>query len=95
MRVQESLSIGEKTTIGTAQAVDSRAGSIHLVRSILTPRIWKILIAAAYPFFLFTAKYCEALERAGAIGAFFADTLLPATLIAYSILIFILKKRAI
>ncbi len=81
--------------MGTAHAVDSRAGSIHLVRSILTPRIWKIMIAAAYPFFLFAAKYCEILESTGTIGAFIADTLLPATLIAYGALIFILKKRAI
>ncbi len=81
--------------MGTAHAVDSRAGSIHLVRSVLTPRLWKIMIAAAYPFFLFTVKYCEALESTGPIGAFFADTFLPATLIAYAALIFILKKRAI
>jgi hypothetical protein len=86
----------EVREMGTAHAVDSRAGSIHLiVRSILTPRIWKILIAAAYPFFLLVAKYCEALEGTGAIGEFIAVALLPATLIAYVALIVILKKRAI
>lgn len=84
--------------MGTAQAVNSRtdSNSIRLiVLSIFTPRIWKTMIAAAYPFFLFTAKYCEALESTGTIGAFIADTLLPATLIAYVALILILKKRAI
>ncbi len=54
-----------------------------------------MMIAAAYPFFLLTAKYFEALESTGTIGAFIADTLFPATLIAYVVFIFILKKRAI
>ncbi len=53
------------------------------------------MIAAAYPFFLLAAKYFEALERTGAIGAFIADMLMPATMIGYVVLIFVLKKRAI
>jgi hypothetical protein len=77
--------------MGTAHAV--REGWIHLiVRSIVTLRLWKLLIAAAYPFFLFTATYCEALESTGTTGAFIADTMLPATLIAYVALILKLKK---
>jgi len=61
--------------------------------STFTPRIWKIMIAGAYPFLISAAKYFEALERTGTMGAFIADTLLPATLIGYCVLIFVLKKR--
>jgi hypothetical protein len=63
--------------------------------SIFTPRIWKIMIAAAYPFFLLAASYFESLERTGAAGAFIADVLMPATMICYVAFIFVLKKRAI
>lgn len=65
--------------------------SIHF--SIFTPRIWKIMIAGAYPFLISTARFFEALERTGATGAFIADTLMPATLIGYCVLIFVLKKH--
>lgn len=61
--------------------------------SIFTPRIWKIMIAGAYPFLISTARFFEALERTGAVGAFIADTLMPATLIGYCVLVFVLKKR--
>lgn len=63
--------------------------------SLFTPRIWKIMIAGAYPFLLFSEKYFEALERTGTMGAFIADTLMPVTLIGYVVLIFVLKKRAL
>jgi len=63
--------------------------------SFLSPRIWKILIATAYPFLLVTANYFEALERTGSLGAFIADTLLPVTLISYVGLIIVLRKRAL
>jgi hypothetical protein len=53
------------------------------------------MIAAAYPLFLLTANYFESLERTGAVGAFIADTLMPATMICYVALIFVLKKRAV
>jgi hypothetical protein len=52
------------------------------------------MIAGAYPFLIYTAKYFEALERTGTLGAFIADTLMPATLIGYCVLILVLKKRA-
>ncbi len=82
--------------MGTARVIDSRAGSIRNgVWSIFAPRLWKIMIAAAYPFFLLTAKYFEALESTGSVAAFIADVLFPVTLIAYAALIFVLKKRAI
>jgi hypothetical protein len=61
--------------------------------SLFTPRIWKIMIAGAYPFLIAATKYFEALERTGTMGAFIADTLMPATLIGYCVLIFVLKKR--
>jgi hypothetical protein len=61
--------------------------------SIFTPRIWKIMVAGAYPFLISTAKYFEALERTGTMGAYIADTLMPTTLIGYCVLIFVLKKR--
>ena len=53
------------------------------------------MIVAAYPLFLLAAKYFEALERTGAVGAFIADLLMPATMIGYLVLIFVLKKRAV
>ncbi len=82
--------------MGTTRVVNSGPGSIRfMIFSLFTPRIWKIMIAAAYPFFLLAAKYFEALERTGAIGAFIADMLMPATMIGYVVLIFVLKKRAI
>lgn len=63
--------------------------------SIFTPRIWKIMIAGAYPFLISTTKYFEALEGTGTTGAFIADMLMPATLIGYCVLIFVLKKRCL
>ncbi len=82
--------------MGASNSINTKAGSIRLIIfSLFAPRIWKIMIAAAYPFFLLAAKYFEALERTGAIGAFIADTLMPATMIAYGVLIVVLKKRAI
>jgi drug/metabolite transporter (DMT)-like permease len=77
--------------VRNSQAAGDR--SIHL--SIFTPRIWKIMIAGAYPFLIAAAGYFEALERTGTTGAFIADTLLPATLIGYCVLIFVLKKRSV
>ncbi len=82
--------------MGISHVVHTKADSIRLLLlSLFTPRIWKIMIVAAYPFFLLAAKYFEALERTGIIGAFIADTFMPATMIAYGVLIFVLKKRAV
>ncbi len=99
-----NLAIGERnmTTgwrapmMGRTRVVNSKAGlNQFLSFSVFTPRIWKIMIAAAYPLFLLASKYFESLERTGAAGAFVADTLMPATMICYVVLIFVLKKRAI
>jgi len=76
-------------TRANSHGEDSRA--IHV--SLFYPRIWKIMVLAAYPFLLLGAGYFEALERTGTIGAFFADTLMPITLIGYAALLFVLKKR--
>ncbi len=81
----------ERTNVVTNKAGSSRRISF----SLFTPRIWKIMILAAYPFLLLTAKYFELLERTGSAGAFIADTLMSATMICYVVLIFVLKRRAI
>ena len=82
--------------MGMTRVVNSKAGSNRFISfSIFTPRIWKMMIAGAYPTLLLAANYFEALERTGAIGAFIADTLMPVTMISYVALIFALKKRAI
>ncbi len=82
--------------MGMTRVFYSKAGSNQPISfSIFTPRIWKIMIVAAYPFLLTATNYFEALERTGAMGAFIADTLMPVTLICYVALIFLLKKRAI
>jgi len=82
--------------MGITRAVNSQADGNRFINfSIYTPRIWKIMIAGAYPFLLLATNYFEALERTGTIGAFIADTLMPVTMISYVALIFMLKKRAI
>jgi len=53
------------------------------------------MIVAAYPFLLAATRYFEALERTGTMGAYFADTLMPVTIICYVGVIFVLRKRAI
>ena len=68
-------------------------GDRYINFSIFTPRIWKIMIAGAYPFLIFAAKYFEAWEGTGALGAFIADMLMPAMLTGYCVLILVLKKR--
>ncbi len=82
--------------MGITGVVNNKVGLNRLVNlSIFIPRIWKIMIAAAYPFLLLAINYFEALERTGALGAFIADALMPATLICYVALIVVLKKRGI
>jgi hypothetical protein len=82
--------------MGIARILNSQAdGNRFFNFSIFTPRLWKIMIAGAYPFLLLAANYFEALERTGTMGAFIADTLMPVTMISYIALIFVLKKRAI
>ena len=82
--------------MGITRTVNSQPDGNRFINfSIFTPRIWKIMIAGAYPFLLLATKYFEALERTGTIGAFIADTIMPLTMISYVALIFMLKKRAI
>jgi hypothetical protein len=79
-----------------SHVVNSQADTKRFISfSIFTPRLWKLMIAGAYPFLLLDTKYFEALERTGTMGAFVADTLMPITMISYFALIFVLKKRAI
>jgi len=82
--------------MGITRVLNSKADSNRFINfSIFTPRIWKIMIAGAYPFLLLATNYFEALERTGTMGAFIADTLMPVTIICYVALIFVLRKRAI
>ena len=82
--------------MGITRVLNSKADSNRFINfSIFTPRIWKIMIAGAYPFLLLATNYFEALERTGTLGAFIADTLMPVTIICYVALIFVLRKRAI
>ncbi len=62
---------------------------------ILMPRIWKVLAALALPFIMFCANYCEALERASVLGAYFADVLLPTAIVGYIILVITLRNREV
>lgn len=82
--------------MGITRVVNSKTGSNRFISfSIFIPRIWKIMIVAAYPFLLLATNYFEALERTGTMGAFIADILMQATMICYVVLILVLKKRAI
>ena len=65
------------------------------VLSAYVPRVWMIMIALAIPFLIISSHYFETLERTGAIEAFLADLLLPATNIAYMVILVICKKRKI
>jgi len=71
------------------QSQDSSA----TVAAFFIPRLWMIMIPLAVPFLIISFNYFLALERTGALGAFIADTLMPATNIAYVALIFIMKNR--
>ena len=73
------------------RAQDSSAMNI----AAFIPRIWMIMVAFAVPFFIISFNYFLALERTGPLGAFFAATLMPATNIAYVMLIFILRSHKI
>jgi hypothetical protein len=59
------------------------------------PRLWMIMIAFAVPFLIISSHFFEALEITGGTWAFISDMLLPATNIAYVVLIFILKNKKI
>ena len=81
--------------MGITSAVSNAGSNRFISFAIFTPRLWKIMIAGAYPFLLLATDYFENLERTGRTGAYVADTLLPVTLIGYVALIVALKKRAI
>lgn len=63
--------------------------------SLLLPRLWMILIVFFPPFFVIVADYFERLERSGTFGAIIADTMLPAMLVSYVVLVCVLKQRSI
>ncbi len=74
---------------GQTEGADSRPGFG------IMPRLWMVLLVLALPFFSVCADYFEALERTGALGAFIADSLLPASVLGYMVLVFVFKKRKI
>ena len=85
---------GEGIEINQPQQNQSQDSSAMNVAAFI-PRLWMIMIPLAVPFLIISFNYFVALERTGAIGAFIADTLMPATNIAYVALIVILKSRKI
>ena len=63
--------------------------------SVLRPRLWMVLLILFSPFFIICAHYFEALERTGKIGAIVADTCFQPTIVAYIVILWMLKKRKI
>ncbi len=59
---------------------------------MLYPRIWKVLVVLAVPFFIICSNYFEALERTGMLGAYIADLFLPVSFIGYIVLIIYIRK---
>ncbi len=82
--------------VGLRRAYQGQAegGDLRLSFGIM-PRLWMVLLILALPFFSICADYFEALERTGALGAFIADSLLPASVLGYIVLVFVFKKRKI
>lgn len=62
---------------------------------VLLPRFWMILSVLALPFMALCARCFESLERSGTAGAIIADTMMPATIISYMVLVYVLKQRKI
>jgi hypothetical protein len=73
------------------QSQDSSAMNV----AAFIPRVWMIMIPLFVPYLIISFNYFLKLERTGAMGAFFADMLMPVTNIAYVVLIFKLKSRRI
>ena len=63
--------------------------------AVLRPRLWMILLVLFFPFFVICTHYFEALERTGTIGALVADTFFQPTIVAYIVILWMLKKRKI
>jgi phage shock protein PspC (stress-responsive transcriptional regulator) len=63
--------------------------------SVLRPHLWMVLLILFFPFFVICAHYFEALERTGKIGAIIADTCFQPTIVAYIVMLWMLKKRKI
>lgn len=63
--------------------------------SVPLPRLWMILLILAFPFLAICTDYFEALERSGTVGAIVADMLMPVSIISYTVLLYVLKKRKI
>lgn len=59
-------------------------------------RLWMVLLVIALPFFFMTtADYFESLERSGTFGAIIADTMLPAMIVSFFVLLYVLKQNRI
>jgi hypothetical protein len=85
----------DKSNMETTRAAISRTGLRSIIVSILAPRIWKLMIACAYPYLLLSWDYFEILERTGRLGAYIAYAFLPASLVGYIALIFMFKKSSL
>ena len=56
-------------------------------------RLWMVLLVLALPFiFIMSADYFESLERSGTFGAIIADTMLPAMIVSFFVLLYVLKQ---
>ncbi len=56
-------------------------------------RLWMVLLVLALPFFFITtADYFEAMERSGTFGALIADMMLPAMIVSFFVLLYVLKQ---
>ncbi len=59
-------------------------------------RLWMVLLVLALPFFFIAAAdYFESMERSGTFGAIVADTMLPAMLVGFLVLLYVLKRHKI
>ncbi len=82
--------------IGLTRPYNRESQGSHLPNiSVPLPRLWMILLVLAFPFLAICADYFEALERTGIVGAIIADTLMPVSIISYTVLLYVLKKRKI
>ncbi len=83
-----------KTGLRYLQSRESQANQL-LAFSVPFPRphLWLVLLILALPFIYVSENYFEALERTGPVGAVVADVAMPAVIIGYLALLYVLKKR--
>ncbi len=59
-------------------------------------RLWLVLLIIALPFLFITgADYFEAMERSGTVGALIADTMMPAMIVSFFVLLYVLKQHRV